>query len=104
MRIFTDQLNAHIAKQAARDNIPVLWWPSASGGINGVKLEYVQRHYADKFSGNLNHTSRIIIDKEPVQTFASRELTSKKDRQFSRIYKCRKPVKQYYIYFHDRVT
>lgn len=103
MRIFTDQLNAHIAKQAARDNIPVLWWPSVGGGINGAKLEYVQRHYADKFSGNSNHAFCIITDKEPVQTFASRELTSKKGRRFSRIYKCRKPVKQYYIYFHDRV-
>lgn len=98
MRIFTDQLNAHIAKQARKDDIPVLWWPSVDGGTNGAKLSYVQRHYADKFSGGSNHVFCIITDKEPVQTFASRELVSKKGRRFSRIYKCRKPVKQYYIY------
>lgn len=28
-------------------------------------------------------------------------MTSKKGRKFHRIYKFRKPVKQYYIYFHD---
>jgi hypothetical protein len=28
-------------------------------------------------------------------------LTSKTGKKFERLYKCRKPVKQYYIYFHD---
>ena len=41
--------------------------------------------------------------KEPVRTFVSRELTSQAGKKFHRLYKCRKPVKQYYIYFHDQV-
>lgn len=31
----------------------------------------------------------------------ARELTSHTGRSFQRLYDCRKPVKQYYIYFHD---
>jgi hypothetical protein len=33
--------------------------------------------------------------------FLESELTSKADMKFERLYKCRKPVKQYYIYFCD---
>jgi colanic acid biosynthesis glycosyl transferase WcaI len=35
------------------------------------------------------------------ELFACRELTSKAGKKFERLYKCRKPVKQYYIYFRD---
>lgn len=41
--------------------------------------------------------------KKPVQTFASKELTSKDGKKFQKLYKCIKPVKHYYIYFHDIV-
>ena len=33
MRIFTDQLNAHIKKQADKKKIPILWWPSVGGVV-----------------------------------------------------------------------
>ena len=36
-----------------------------------------------------------------MRTFASKEITSKTKKTFNKIYDCRKPVKQYYIYFHD---
>ena len=45
----------------------------------------------------------ILTDKEPVRTFVSGELTSQAGKRYHRLYKCRKPVKQYYIYFHDQV-
>ena len=32
MRIFTDQLNAHIKKYVDKHAIPMLWWPSVDGG------------------------------------------------------------------------
>lgn len=54
MRIFTDQLNAHIKKQADKMEIPVLWWPSVGGGVNGAKLRYVEKHYAAKYRGQGN--------------------------------------------------
>jgi len=103
MRIFTDQLNSHISKEAAKHDIPILWWPSIDGGKNGAKLKYVEKHFANHFKDSGNTVFCIITGKEPVQTFASRKLTSKKGRIFHQIYKCRKPVKQYYIYFHDSV-
>lgn len=103
MRIFTDQLNAHIKKQADKMEIPVLWWPSAGGGVNGAKLRYVEKNYAAKYRGQGNFVYCIIADKEPVRTFVSRGLKTKSGRLFHRLYSCRKPVKQYYIYFHDQV-
>ncbi len=103
MRIFTDQLNAHIKKQADKKGIPILWWPSVGGGVNGAKLRYVEKHYAAKYQGKGNFVYCIIADKEPVRTFVSRELRTKSGKPFQRLYSCRKPVKQYYIYFHDQV-
>lgn len=103
MRILTDQMNSHIKKEADKHDIPILWWPSVDGGTDGAKLRYVEKYYADKYEGTGNFTFCIITDKEPVRTFATRELITKNGRPFHRIYKCRKPVKQYYIYFHDQV-
>ena len=103
MRILTDQLNDHIKKQANKMGIPVLWWPSVDGGVNGAKLRYVEKHYAGNYQGKENFVYCIIADKEPVRTFVARELKTKSGRLFHRLYSCRKPVKQYYIYFHDQV-
>ena len=41
MRLLTDQLNAHIEKITKKRNIPIHWWPSLGGGIDGAKLDYV---------------------------------------------------------------
>ena len=60
LRIFTDQLNAHISKEASKDNIPIIWWPSVNGGKNGAKHQYVERHYSKKFSGKGNHVFCIM--------------------------------------------
>ncbi len=32
LRIFNDQLNSHIKKEAERLGIPIIWWPSTDGG------------------------------------------------------------------------
>ena len=103
MRILTDQLNAHIKKEADKHGIPILWWPSVDGGTDGAKLRYVEKHYAGKLESNGDLPYCILTDKEPVRTFVSRELTTKAGKLFHRLYQCRKPVKQYYIYFHDQV-
>lgn len=95
MRIFTDQLNAHISKKALQNNIPILWWPSVSGRTNGAKLRYVEKRFAEQYKGKDNEVFCILTDKEPVRTFVSRELTSQAGKKFYRLYKCRKPVKQF---------
>jgi len=46
MRIFTDQLNAHISKQAKKFGAHIHWWPSMGGGVNGAKLKFVEEQYA----------------------------------------------------------
>ena len=95
MRILTDQLNSHIEKIAKAQNIPIHWWPSVDGGTDGAKQKYVQEKYTTEYKGKDNHVYCILTDNELSQTFACRELTSKTGKKFERLYKCRKPVKQY---------
>jgi hypothetical protein len=71
MRIFTDQLNAHISKKALQNNIPILWWPSVSGGTNGAKLRYVEKRFAEQYKGKDDEVFCILTDKEPVRTFST---------------------------------
>ncbi len=71
------------------------------GGTDGAKSKFVQKEYAEKYTGKGDQLFCILTDKEPVKTFACRELTSKTGKKYEKIYDCRKPVKQYYIYFHD---
>ena len=97
MRIVTDQLNGHIQKVARNYDIPIHWWPSEGGGIDGAKSKFVEQKYANAYEGKGNHVYCILTDKEPVRTFACRQLTSKAGKPYERIYDCRKPVKQYYI-------
>ncbi|MBD3250964.1 hypothetical protein GF380_00590 [Candidatus Uhrbacteria bacterium] len=104
MRIFTDQLNAHVEKIAKRQGIDILWWPSVDGGRNGAKQAYVEKHYVrqkDRRKGNFIYG--IIADMERTQSFATRTLQKKNGDPFDKMYKCSKIVKHYYIYFHDQL-
>ncbi|MBI4596589.1 MAG: hypothetical protein HY730_09495 [Candidatus Tectomicrobia bacterium] len=102
MRIFTDQLNGHIKKEAERSGIPILWWPSVDGGKNGAKLAYVEKHYVKDCQPRGNFVYCIITDTETAMSFASRELKTRRGRSYRQVYKCKKLVKHYYIYFHDQ--
>ncbi len=103
MRILTDQLNAHIQKVAQAKEIPIHWWPSMGGGKDGAKQKFVQEQYAQHNEGNGDRLYCILTDKEPTKTFACREFISKNGKKHEKLYDCRKPVKQYYIYFHDQL-
>ena len=103
LRSFTEQLNDHIVKEAERYNIPIHWWPSTDGGKGGAKQEFVEKNYAGRYKGKGNYTYCIITNRETVGTFASRKMESSKGKESHKIYKARKQVKQYYIYFHDHV-
>ena len=103
MRILTDQLNAHILKVAQARKVPIHWWPATGGGKDGAKQKFVQEKYARHDNGKGDRLYCILTDKEPVKTFACREFTSQNGKRHERIYDCRKPVKQYYIYFHDQL-
>jgi hypothetical protein len=114
MRVFTDQLNAHVEKEAKRINVPIIWWASEfngqekgkqrkKGGRNGDKLEYVETYYAAKSKHRGDHVFCIIADMESEFSYATREQISKKGAPYEKMYECRKIVKHYYIYFHDRL-
>ena len=87
MRIFTDQLNAHIEKEASRHNIPIIWWPSIVNDRNASKGKKRKKRKKDKkkvskleyvfkrFGGNLikkkgNFIICIIADMESAYTYA----------------------------------
>jgi hypothetical protein len=72
------------------------------GGKDGAKQKFVQEKYAHGIEKG-DHPYCILTDKEPVRTFACREFTSRNGKKYEKIYDCRKPVKQYYIYFHDQL-
>jgi len=73
------------------------------GGTDGAKQKFVQEQYAQHDTGKGDRLYCILTDKEPVRTFACRELTAQNGKKYERLYDCRKPVKQYYICFHDRL-
>jgi hypothetical protein len=75
--------------------------------INSIlTFPYRQKNWALLFTGGLQKTEGLIVpsrnciitDKEPVMTFAARGFVSKRGRKYQSLYKCRKPVKQYYIF------
>ena len=105
MRIFTDQFNAHIKKEAEANDIPILWWPSVDGGKDGAKSEYVSKHYARKWNGLGNHVFCILTDTERASSFTVKTVQSKQagHKPFRKLFKARKVVKHYYIYFHDEL-
>ncbi|MDP8229016.1 MAG: hypothetical protein P9M15_06145 [Candidatus Electryoneaceae bacterium] len=67
MRIFTDQLNAHIEKIARKKGLEILWWPSVNGGTNGAKQAYVEKHYVRNNKRKRNFIYCIIADMERTQ-------------------------------------
>ena len=104
MRIFTDQLNAHIEKTAGKNGIDILWWPSVDGGKDGAKQDYVEKHYvrkSKKKKGNFIYC--IIADMERTLSYTTRSFDRKDGGNFDKMYKSSKLVKRYYIYFHDEL-
>ena len=41
LRCLTDELNAHIQKEAKKFGIPIQWWKSVDGGTDGAKQKYI---------------------------------------------------------------
>ena len=95
MRILTDQLNAHISKQAKKHGVLIHRWPSMGGEVNGAKLRFVEDQYARRFKGQGDHLFWIITDRENARTFATREFITHKGQKHKSLYKRNKPVKQY---------
>ena len=101
IRFLTDQLNEHIKDFADKQNISVNWWDYI-GGTNGAKKDYVLANYYKQNPGNVNKVL-CISTREFVKNSSIREFERKdKSGKYSRLYIVQKPVKQYYIYLHDK--
>jgi len=121
MRIFTDQLNAHIEQYASKLNVPIIWWPSVNDKKNkkgkkrkkskkennkkkDSKLEYVLKTFGKKIKKRKgNFVICIIADMESAFTYATRQILKSDGIPFDMMYSCRKFVKHYYIYFYDEL-
>lgn len=103
MRIFTDQLNAHIKKMADKHKLKIVWWPSVGGGKNGKKQEYIEEQFVRKSTKKGNFLYGIIADMERAQSYSTRSLAKKDGGFYDKIYHSSKIVKHYYIYFHDQL-
>lgn len=105
MRILTDQLNSHIEKEAKANNIPIHWWPAVDGGKNGAKSDYVVKHYVNNNTFSGNHVFCILTDTEPASTYAVKTIQPKTPikKSFNKLFKARKVIKYFYIYFHDEL-
>jgi len=103
MRILTDQLNAHIKKQAENYGVEKLWWNKVDGGKNGAKSDYVKKHFVGDEPVKGNKVYCILEAMESTYSFANRELLTKKGKVYNKIFKCKKRVKHYYVYFHDEL-
>jgi hypothetical protein len=102
IRCLTDQLNSHINHYASINNIPVIWWDSI-GGTNGDKKQYVFDNYYQNPPIGKNKVLCILTTKEFVKSATTREFDRKEGTgKYNRLYIIEKPVKQYYIYLHDR--
>ena len=102
IRCLTDQLNAHINHYASNNNIPLIWWDSI-GGTNGDKKQYVLDNYYKNPPFGKNEVLCILTSREFVKSATVREFERKEGTgKYSRLYITEKPIKQYYIYLHDK--
>ena len=98
IKLLAEQLGVHIKKEAERLDIPILWRENLGG--KGISMQdYVQDNYLKE--GKFG-TLCIIKAMENVSTYWSREITTKAGKPFMKMYWCKKPVSQYYIYINDK--
>jgi len=102
IRCLTDQFNAHIKHYASVHDIPIVWW-GGIGGKNGDKKRYVLDTYYKTPPYGRDKVLCILASREFVKSATVREFDRKEGKgKYSRLYITEKPVKQYYIYLHDK--
>ncbi len=97
IKLLAEQLSAHIKKEAVKLDVPILWRENLGG--SGISMQdYVQDNYLKE--GKFG-TICVIKAMENVSTYWNREITTKAGKPFVKMYWCKKPVSQYYIYIND---
>jgi hypothetical protein len=97
IKLLASQLSSHITKTAAKLNVPLLWRDNLGG--KSVKMQdYVEQNYLKR---NEFGVICIIKSMENAQTLWNKEIRTKSGKLFEKMYWCKKPVSQYYIYIND---
>lgn len=98
VRLLAEQLSSHITKEAGIKAVPILWRENI-GGADLNMQSYVEQNY---LKDGLFGTICIIKAMENVRTLWNKDITTKEGKLFTKMYWCRKPVSQYYIYINDK--
>lgn len=96
-KLFSDQLNSHIKKLAAKLDVPILWREN-HGGKEMEMQSYVEEHYFDpKKLGVIC----IIKSLEFMGCYWNKQITTRKGSLFTKMFWLKKQVTQHYIYIND---
>lgn len=98
IKLLAEQLGSHIKKESERLSVPILWRENLGGNEISMQ-EYVEDNYLQK--GKFGSLC-IIKVMENVCTYWNREVMTKSGKPFNKMYWCKKPVSQYYIYINDK--
>jgi hypothetical protein len=103
LHTLTEQFNAHIKKQAEREEIQIHWWGETEKSRYHSKIDFVEETYGAIIKQKNQKSKVLCIIKalENTRTFANKELTTKQGKKFLKMYSCYKFVSQYYVYILD---
>jgi len=104
LKTLTDQLNSHVKKTSEKMNIPIHWWGVTEKEKYHSKLDFIKELYLQEIqkTQKTDHVICIIKAVESTRTFVNKEIKTKEDKSFIKMYSCNKFVSQYYIYIHDK--
>ena len=103
MRLITDKFNLHIRKLSDKLNIRIHWWGEQEKKKYHSKIDFIRDIYGDKLS-NKNKKSKVIAvirAVENVRAFTNKNIKTKQNGHFTKMYSVNKFVSQYYIYIDD---
>ena len=96
-KLFSDRLNSHIKKLAAKFDVPILWRDSY-GGKEMEMQSYVEKNY---FNPKKLGVVCIIKSLEFMSCYWNKQVTTKKGPLFTKMFWMKKQVTQHYIYIND---
>ncbi len=98
-KLLSDQLNNHIKKFSEKLNVPILWREN-HGGKEMEMQSYVEENY---FNPNKLGVICIIKSLEFMNCYWNKQITTKSNTFFTKMFWLKKQVTQHYIYINDSV-
>lgn len=98
-KLLSDQLNNHIKKLATKLDVPILWREN-HGGKEMEMQSYVEENY---FDPNKLGVICIIKSLEFMKCYWNKQIKTKNNAFFTKMFWLKKQVTQHYIYINDSV-